>query len=112
MINKEVSGRKNRPISTVASMTDGILCGLNNKEFWIAAFIDLKKAFDTINHNILLRKLLQFGLGQNIVKWITNYLTHRVQQCSVNGLTSNDTWIGKDWCRPYSPSALLTLNNS
>ena len=78
MINKEVSGRKNRPISTVASMTDGILCGLNNKEFWIAAFIDLKKAFDTINHNILFRKLLQFGLGQNIVKWITNYLTHRV----------------------------------
>ena len=65
-------------ISTVALLIDDILMGLNNKKFSIAAFIDLKKAFDTINHTILLKKLPHFGLSENLITWISNYLTHRV----------------------------------
>ena len=71
-------------------LTDDILMGLNDKKYTIAAFIDLKKAFDTINHNILVRKLPHFGLDENLIAWVTNYLTNRVQKCTVNGHTSEE----------------------
>ena len=78
--NKQGGFRKGRStISTVAALTDDILGGLNENKFTIASFIDLKKAFDTINHEILLKKLPHFGLNMNIINWITNYLTNRVR---------------------------------
>ena len=77
-------------ISTVADLTDDILLGMNNKEYTLASFIDLKKAFDTINHEILLQKLPYFGLNMDIIKWIQNYLTNRRQKCTVNGMTSEE----------------------
>ena len=61
----------------MADLTDDILLGMNNKEYTLASFIDLKKAFDTINHEILLQELPYFGLNMDITKWIQNYLTNR-----------------------------------
>ena len=87
--NKQGGFRKGKStISTVASLTDDILLGLNDKEYTVASFIDLKKAFDTINHEILLKKLPHFGLNQNLIDWIENYLTNRLQKCTVNEITS------------------------
>ena len=92
--NKQGGFRKGRStISTVAELTDNILLGLNNKEYTLASFIDLKKAFDTINHNILLQKLSFFGLSITIINWIRNYLSNRRQKCSVNGMASEELGI-------------------
>ena len=92
--NRQGGFRKGKStISTVAMLTDDILQGLNSKEYSIATFIDLKKAFDTINHEILLRKLPHFGLNNNVRNWVANYLSNRVQKCSVNGLTSEERAI-------------------
>ena len=90
LLNTKQGGfRKGRStISTVASLTDDILEGLNDRKFTTASFIDLKKAFDTINHKILLQKLPHFGLNLNLITWITSYLSNRKQQCTVNGVTS------------------------
>ena len=56
--NKQGGFRKGKStISTVTNLTDDILRGLNDKNYSIATFIDLKKAFDTINHEILVQKL-------------------------------------------------------
>ena len=89
--NKQGGFRKGRStISTVAELTDDISLGVNNREYTIASFIDLKKAFDTINHNILLQKLPSFGLNIVIINWIQNYLSNRKQKCSVNGMTSEE----------------------
>ncbi len=52
-------------------------------------FIDYSRAFDTINHEPLIRKLLIFGLPANVVKWIANFLTGRTQAVSSDGKLSS-----------------------
>ena len=92
--NKQGGFQKGKStVSTVAELTDEVLTGLNNREFTLASFIDLKKAFDTINHNILLQKLPYFGLNNIIINWIRNYLTNRRHKCTMNGSTSDDLVI-------------------
>ena len=49
--------------NTIACFTDDIL-HLNESECTMAAFIDLCKAFDTVNHNILIKKLEENGIGE------------------------------------------------
>ena len=52
-------------------------------------FLDIRKAFDSVNHRILLKKLKnQFGICENELKWFSSYLNDRMQVCYVNGHTS------------------------
>ena len=51
-------------------------------------FLDLKKAFDTVNHEILLKKLEYFGFDYTSIAFFHSYLSNRKQQCNVNGASS------------------------
>ena len=51
--------------------------------------IDLKKAFDTIHHEIILRKLANYGVDQSALRFFASYLCNRSQKCSVNGALSS-----------------------
>ena len=56
-------------------------------------FLDLKKALDTIDHEILKMKLACYGLKECSLEWLESYLTNRVQVCHVNGIYSNEETI-------------------
>ena len=52
---------------------------LDNHEATVGVFIDLKKAFDTVDHSILIEKLYHYGIRGTANKWICSYLMNRYQ---------------------------------
>ena len=56
-------------------------------------FIDLKKAFDTIDHQIMLQKLKNYGIDQMSLTWFESYLTNRIQKCRVYDQMSNSAQV-------------------
>ena len=56
-----------------------ITSSLNTGDFVIGVFLDLKKAFDTVDHKILLKKLYAYGIRGNILRWFDSYLSDRSQ---------------------------------
>jgi hypothetical protein len=73
-----------------------ITTALNKKEHSIAIFCDLRKAFDTVNHEILLKKLSDLGVRGVELLWFKNYLTNRKQFVSIDNIngTLMDIFIG------------------
>ena len=51
-------------------------------------FLDIKKAFDTVNHSILLKKLAYYGIGGVVLRWFENFLSERYQCTRLNGCLS------------------------
>ena len=70
---------------------DKIYEGMNkdNPEYTIAIFLDLKKAFDTVDFEILLKKLNHYGFRDNTNLWFRNYLTNKTQYLSVRDFESS-----------------------
>lgn len=73
---------------TATSFITQILDNANHGMFTASVFIDLRKAFDTIDHLILMKKLWAYGLKNTTHKWFESYLTNRMQRTMVNGTFS------------------------
>ena len=67
---------------------DRITYDLDNGKIPLAVFLDLSKAFDTLYHHILLKKLHHYGVRNNTLKWFSSYLSDRTQYVDINGTKS------------------------
>ena len=72
------------------SITEKIRSALDNGNIACGIFIDLQKAFDTVNHDILIKKLYHYGFRGPINNWLRSYLTGRKQNVLINGFSSSD----------------------
>jgi ribonucleases P/MRP protein subunit RPP40 len=64
---------------------------LEDSSYVRCLFIDYSRAFDTINHKLLIRKLSSLAMPSKIVRWIVNFLTGRTRAVSLDGKLSN--WL-------------------
>ena len=74
---------------TSLELVDKILSFMDDGDTPIVIFSDLSKAFDTLNHNILLHKLKHHGLSKNSTGLIKNYLENKTQYVNFNDVTSD-----------------------
>ena len=74
---------KHSSVTVLASFADDVLSNMERGNLCGAVFLDLSKAFDTVDHSILLAKLCSLGLTPNAVQWFQSYLSHRKQRTSL-----------------------------
>jgi hypothetical protein len=87
---------KHSTSQAVCELIAKTLNAIDNKMSMIGVFVDLSKAIDTIDHQILLRKLNYYGIRGLALEWFKNYLCNRKQFVNYNGITSSlmDTTCG------------------
>ena len=73
----------------LVSLTEAIKSSLDSRKFGCGKFIDLQKAFDTVNHDILSMKLEHYGIRGTAQDWFKSYLLDRKQYVSLNGSNSS-----------------------
>ena len=63
----------------ILQLIDQINNNFEKNQFTLGIFIDLTKAFDTVDHNILISKLENYGVRRVNLKWFKSYLDNRKQ---------------------------------
>ena len=79
-------------LATIELVTK-MLQAIDNSEYTIGVFLDLTKAFDTVNHEILLKKLEHYGIRGIALEWFENYLTNRKQMVKYKSEKSDSLTI-------------------
>ena len=69
-------------------ITKKIKGSIDNGKFGCGIFIDQRKVFDAVNHDILLPKLEHYGIRGSMLDWFKSYLTNRNQYVYINGESS------------------------
>ena len=73
----------------IIRLLDYLYDTIDHNEFAIALFIDYQKAFDTVNRNILLRKIEKYGIRGRALDLVTSYLSNRYQYVKINNSLSS-----------------------
>ena len=82
-----------RPLHSTSTcltdVTNRLLHSMDKCQLTGMVFLDLSKAFDTIDHDIMLKKLISLGFSDSAVLWFKVYLTNRSQSVCLNGVVSD-----------------------
>ena len=91
LLSKQQFGfRKNHSTNhAVITLIDRISAALDSGRAVVGCYIDLKKAFDTVNHRILINKLQLYGIRGHILDWFRSYLQNRKQYIHIDDTNSN-----------------------
>ena len=81
--------KNNSAAHSMIEISEKIKETIDNGKFGCGIFIDLKKAFDTVNHDILISKLEHYGIRGSLLKWFESYLSNRTQYVFCNGVKSD-----------------------
>ena len=82
--------KKHSTIDTIFRYTTDLQINKNNKHNTISLYVDFKKAFDTVNHKLLLKKLKFYNIKDFALKWIESYLSDRTQITQIGNLRSSE----------------------
>ena len=75
-------------VTCLLKCTNDWYLDMDKGQYTAMIFVDLKQAFDTVNHEILLKKLEKYGVIGSENAWFASYLCNRRQFCRVNGVSS------------------------
>ncbi len=90
LLNNQSAYIKNHScVTTLIDIIDTLLLNMDKGNSNGLLLLDLSKAFDLIDHNLLIRKLKVYGLSQSSLDWFNSYLSERKQVVSANGALSN-----------------------
>ena len=91
LLHKTQSGfrTKHSCETALVNMIDSWLNAMDNGKMVGVVLVDFKKAFDLVDHQILLSKLELYGMDKEALTWFNTYLTQRKQQVSINDSKSN-----------------------
>ena len=98
IISKQQSGFRSlhSTVTALLEATDSWAFNIDRGYVNAVVFLDLKKAFDTVDHEILLTKMNRCGIQGKTLDWFKSYLTNHTQRCSVNGCLSDFTTLQWD----------------
>ena len=84
LYESQYSFRKQRSTEhAILDIVNKIQSNMDKGMFSCGVFIDFQKAFDTVNHSILLNKLSYYGIGGIVNDWFSSYLSNRIQTTQV-----------------------------
>ena len=74
----------------IVQLVDKIFNSFEKEQFTLGVFIDLPKAFDTVDHSILLNKLKLYGITDKNLAWSESYLSNRTQYIEIGENSKTD----------------------
>ena len=85
----------------IGKVVNGIVKSLENKETSACVLLDLSKAFDTIEHTILLEKLALYGIRGNALSWFKSYLSNRSLRVKCRTVSSTTSQTSREYSVEY-----------
>ena len=80
--------------TAILRVQNDVLSALDQRQEAILVLLDFSAAFDTIDHDVLLKRLSQrYGITGTALDWIASYMSHRTQSVLIDGVPSDRRWL-------------------